>query len=257
MIKSGGNIIVVTTGEYVCSVKGNVSKIRNGTHSPVMYEIFEFYIAYANQLGQKYWEEFFTNASKGFFGNKMYKIIDNRILSAKLGTNNIKTFDLMPASREMFGFHYEKCKEFITNTSGAASKDDVVLHSGINKFEVEPWSGSIQPQRQIAMINIFVEEKAKEHNLSEDTKAELKENLISKIFSGELSTEIKKVGHTIAEIEGLYFWNGRYEIYTKDIKRTESKKKPAPPEEQEDEFFFKCSSRISNSLKRRNANCFI
>lgn len=258
MIKSGGNIIIVPSkdSEYVCSVNGKASKIRNGTNSPVIFDIFEYYSAYAKGIGETYWEELFTNASKNNFPSKIYKITDNRILIAKMGTNNIQQFDLLPPTRDNFPYFYEKCKEFITNTSGSASKDDVLIETTISMYDAEPWSGSIPPQRQVAMVDIFVNEKAIEHGLSDETKAELKENLISKIFTGELGSKIKKYGHTISEIEGLLFQGGKYWLPTEEPKNISNIKKKTTTTVQEDEpeqFIFKCSRSISNSLKNRSA----
>lgn len=255
MVKGGGNIIIVGTknSEYVCDVNGKASKIRNGTNSPVVSDIFEYYSGYAKSIGETYWEDLFTNASKNFFPNKMYKIIDNRMLTAKLSAS-VQQFDLMPPNRESFPLFYEKCKEFFTNTSGVASKDDVFLEIQASKYDYEPWSGSIPPQRQVAMIDIFVNEKAIEHSLSDETKIELKENLIGKIFTGELGPRIQKCGYAIVNIEGLSFNNGKYWLPT-DPPRTgvTNKKKTSTTlhEEEPERFVFKCSKNISNSLKER------
>lgn len=227
MIKSGGNIVVVATkdSEYVCSVNGKASKIRNGTNSPVVFDIFEYYAGYAKSMGEVYWDELFTNASRNNFPSKIYKITDNRILIAKLSNTNIQQFDLLPPTRENFPYYYEKCKDFITNTSGSASKDDIFIETSVSMHDAEPWSGSIPPQRQVAMIDIFVNEKAKEHGLSDETKIELKENLISKIFAGELGSRIKKYGYTITNIDGLLFQNGKYWLPTEGPRTISNSKK--------------------------------
>lgn len=262
MIKSGGNIVVVGTKntEYVCDVNGKASKIRNGTNSPVIFDIFEYYAGYARGIGETYWDELFTNASKNNFPSKIYKVSDKTVLTAKMGQNNIQHFNLLPPSRDHLPFFYEKCKEFITNTSGSASKDDVYLEVNATKYDAEPWSGSIPPQRQVAMIDIFVNEKAREYNLSDEIRSELKENLISKIFGGELGHRIQKYGHTITSIDGLVFQNGQYWLPTEAPKALPNGKKKTTTTHQEDEpeqFVFKCSKNISNSLKERAKKGFI
>lgn len=255
MIKSGGNIVIVGTKntEYVCDVNGKASKIRNGINSAVIYDIFEYYAGYGRSIGETYWDELFTNASKGNFPSKIYKVTDNSVLSAKSGSN-LQHFNLIPPSRDQLSLYYEKCKEFITNTSGVASKDDVCVDVSVSKYEPEPWTGSIPPQRQVAMVDIFVNEKAREHGLSERTKSELKENIIYKIFSGELGPKIQKYGHTITSIDGLVFQNGQYWLPTdppRVVNYNKKKTTTTAHDEENEQFVFKCSKNMSNSLKSR------
>lgn len=257
MMKSSGNIVVVTkkTNEYVCDVNGKASKVRTGTHSPVVFSIFEYYAGYGRSIGENYWYELFTNASKGTFPSKIYKVIDSSILVAKINTSNVQQFQLTPPQRENIPYYYEKCKEFISNTSGAASKDDVYSEVNSSRYEPEPWTGSIPPSRQVAMIDIFVNRKSREFFLSDEKREELKESLIGKIFLGELKSKIIKTGHTIDHIEGLYFQPGNFFIQTEPVRVSNLTKKKCVTsyheEEEVDEFIFKCSKNISASLKNR------
>lgn len=216
MIKAGGNIIIVAsnTDGNICDVDGKVSRIRNGTYSPTVNDIFSYYASYAKSLGETNWETLFTNASKNVFPSKIYKMNENRFLTAKITQSNTQQFDCLPPTYDSIAFYYEKCKDFITNTSGAISKDDVIVEIGFEKKELEYLSGAIPPARRIAMIKIFVAEKAKLFNLSKEVELQLKEDLIGKVYIGELDEKIKKIGHTIHEIEGLVFQNGFYFIPT-------------------------------------------
>lgn len=258
LIKKGGNIVIISSNvsECICTVDGKASKIRNGNNSPIKHQIFDAYSQYAKQNGETYWADLFMNASKGVFSNRMYKFNDGISLTAKIG-NIIHKCDVIPPTNEKFHEYYLKCKEFITNTSGAAIiADDVFITLPQSKVEFEPWSGSIQPNRQIAMINIFCDEAAKSYSLSEEIKNELKENLISKIFSGELNDQIVKEGHTIKHINGLFFQNGQFFIQTQPPKLQNKiiKKSPSTTsncEENKEKFIFKCSNRISTSIKNR------
>lgn len=257
MKSNGGGYIVVVGAkntEYVCDVNGKASKIRSGTNSPVMFAIFEYYAAYARSIGETYWDELFTNASKNNFPSKIYKVVNNNTLTAKISSNNFNYFNLIPSSREELPYFYEKCKEFITNNSGSACKDDIYIEVESSKYEPEPWSGSIPPQRQVAMIDIFVNEKSREFNLSDKVTEELKESLITKLFIGELGNKIQKYGHTIIGIEGLVFQNGKFWLPTDLPKTNFNSKKKVPTTCQEEEvstFVFKCSKNISASLKHR------
>jgi len=255
-IKKGGNIVIISSkaNEYVCAVDGKASKIRNGNNSPIKHPIFDLYSQYAKQNGETYWSDLFMNASKGVFSNRMYKFNDGISLTAKIG-NIINKCDVIPPNNEKFHEYYLKVKEFISNTSGAAiTADDVFIPLPPNKIESEPWSGSIQPYRQIAMIDIFCSDVAILYSLSDDVKKELKENLISKIFGGELNDQIHKEGHTIKYIDGLYFQNGQFFIQTQPPKTHLKQKKKTNStivEEHEESFVFKCSKGISNSIKNR------
>lgn len=255
MIKSGGTIVIVgTNDEYVCDVNGKASKIRNGTNSPVLYNIFEYYAIYARDVNETYWYDLFTNASKGNFPSKMYKMDEGNVLTAKLSAHNIQYFSLTPPTREHLAMFYEKCKDFISNTSGVACKDDVYTEVSTAKYAPELWSGSIPPQRQVTMVDMFVNSKAKEFFFTDATKAELKESLICKIFSGELGGRIKKNGHTIESIDGLYFKQGAYWIATdnpKFITKTVKNTTTTTQNNEEEEFVFRCSKNMSTSLKNR------
>lgn len=257
-IKKGGNIVIISSkaSEYVCAVDGKASKIRNGNNSPIKHPIFDLYSQYAKQGGEIYWSDLFMNASKGVFSNRMYKFNDGISLTAKIG-NTIHRCDVIPPNNEKFHEYYLKVKEFISTTSGAAiAADDVFIPLPLNKIEAEPWSGSIQPYRQIAMVDIFCNECALKYHLSDETKIELKENLISKIFCCELSDQIHKEGHTIKYIDGLFFQDGKFFIQTQPPKsHLKAKKKTTTTvvEEAEESFIFKCSKGISNSVKNRAA----
>lgn len=255
-IKKGGSIVIVSSkaNEYICAVDGKASKIRNGNNSPIKHAIFDYYSQFARSSGDTYWADLFMNASKGVFSNRMYKFTDGITLTAKIG-NVIHRCEVIPPSNEKFQEYYFRCKEFITSTSGAAiTADDIFLPLPSDKIEPEPWSGSIQPYRQIAMIEIFCSECATKYSLSETVKNELKENLISKIFCGDIDGQIHKEGHFIKYIDGLSFQNGTFYIQTQQNKTQAKQRKRSTVtvvEEVEESYVFKCSKGISNSIKNR------
>jgi hypothetical protein len=261
--KRGSIVIISSQNEYVGVVNGKASKIRNGNTSPIKYPIFDFYSQFARQNQESYWADLFMNASKGVFSNKMYKFNESTsLLTAKIGSV-IHKCDMIPPSNDKFIEYYNKCKDFISSTSGAAitTADDFFLALPANKIENEPWTGSIPPYRQIAMIDIFCDDVSIKFSLSENTKKELKENLISKLFSGELNGEnIHKVGHLIQYIDGLYFKDGKFSIQT-NIPKTKNKRLKEQNttycEEKVENYIFKCSKNISNSLKNRSLSAGI
>lgn len=253
------NIVILSNRNdaQMCVVNGKASKIRNGSTSPIKYTIFTPYAMYAQQRGENDWYELFNNASRGSF-SKGYKFNDGKHLSIKTSTG-IQRFDVIFPTEQYFIQYYEACKEFISRTSGIFSTiDDQTEFVPLPdcKKKDKGWSGTITAPRQIAMITAFVNEVAIVYHFSEEKRVELLENLIGKIFIGDLTgDQIYCENFNITKIDGLTFYEGNFSIIDKPIKQNQKSKKKTIVTSQEENnvehCIFKCSKNLSQSLKRR------
>lgn len=243
----------------VYAVNGKASKIRNGNTSPIKYTIFSFYSQIAHQLGETDWEELFNNFSRGSF-NKGFKFLDENTISVKTATG-IQKMNVIPPSQELIQQYYVACKDFIKKTSGIFnSLDDDFDFAKVPQMKKEDisWSGTIPASRQVAMITAFVNEASLHYRLSESKKEELIENILGKIFIGELSgSEIYCENFNVMRIDGLTFSEGNFHITSKPTKQVQKSKKRTttttcsleqPIDQQK---VFTCSRNLSQSLRRR------
>lgn len=257
MINSNIVILSNRNDAYMCSVNGKASKIRNGSTSPIKYTIFTQYAMYAQHKNENDWYELFNNASRGNF-SKGYKFTDGKHLSIKT-SSGIQKFDVIFPSEQYFIQYYEGCKEFISRTSGIFSTmDDKTEFVPLpeSKKKDKGWSGTIPAARQVVMITAFVNEAASFYHFSEDKRQELLENLIGRIFIGDLTgNEIHCENFNITRIDGLSFYEGNFNIVDKPFKNLQKSKKKTistiQDESNVEHCIFKCSKNLSQSLKRR------
>lgn len=256
---SGDSSIVIISSKndsMVCSVNGKASKIRNNNTSPVKYTIFLIFSQYATHKNEQYWSDLFMNAAKGSFP-KGYKFNDGENLSIKVG-NSIHKFNVLYPDINYIDHFYEGCKAFITQFTGITGniEEDVVFIPLTEKRkDLSTWSGTIPASNQVYLVNIFVNEMAVLHNLSDEKRDELRENLVAKIFIGDLtSDEISRENYKISSIRGLTFDGlGNFFISTTPACLISKPKKTTTTtcEEKTDErYVFKCSKGLSVVLKR-------
>uniref|UniRef100_A0A6C0BD95 Uncharacterized protein n=1 Tax=viral metagenome TaxID=1070528 RepID=A0A6C0BD95_9ZZZZ len=252
---SSGNIVVIydRSNPQICTVDGKTLKIRNGSTTPVKHMIFHFYSQYATFLNDLYWRDLFENASHDSF-RKGYKF-NGTVLSIKI-KNTIKSINVTPSNindKREFHLKYEEVKKFLSETSGISCHVDdnsVFVQLPPEKFESKGWSGTTPAKYQIAMINAFVDDVSKNYNFTDIKTKELKENITSMVYSGEItSAEIHCENFNITSIDGLYLGEGNFKIQEKPFKPSFMKKKrttvgTTQPQNNE-KHVFKCSKNLS------------
>lgn len=260
MISSADCSIMIVSGKSdssMCSVNGKASKIRNNSTSPIKHIIFSVYSQYATHKGETYWSDLFSNASRGSF-QKGYKFTDGQTLCIKTNAG-IQRYSVQYSDIQYIDYFYEGLKTFITNNSGVLSSDtDENVFSVLPKVQVEEytWSGQIPASNQVVMINAFANDMAEEHFLSNDKREELRQSLIGKIFTGDLSGSdiLRNGGYKISSIQGLTFDNlGDFFFTPKMFKQSTIKSKKSTVTTVDDEenrrHVFTCSKGLSVSLK--------
>lgn len=262
---STGSILVVSNKKdgQVCMVDGKASKIRNGSTSPIKYQIFARFSQYAAYRGEVYWKDIFDNASHDSF-KKGYKF-DGTILSIKF-KNSIKRLNMSLVNQnDINEFHnlYELTKNFITETSGASCHIDdnsVFVQLPQEKTRDKGWSGNIPAKYQIPMINHYVNEMTDRFQLNPAKSAELKECLIAMIYSGDIiSSEIHCENSTILAIDRVQFSHGNFTIIENQYRPNFTKKRKNVVQtnqldncemlSQNTKYVFRCSKNLSAAGK--------
>ena len=253
---NSGNIVVLSDKKdaQVCTIDGKASRIRNGSTTPVKFVIFSWYSQYATYLGEPYWKEIFENASHDSF-RKGYKF-DGSILSIKI-KNSIRRHNVLPLNpqnQQDFHLAYESTKQFMTETSGVSCHVDdnsVFVSNPSAKLEEKGWTGTTPAKYQIAMIIGFVNTMTSFYKLSEAKSRELKESIISMVYSGDItSEEIKCENFTISSIDCIQFIEGNFRIIEKPFKMPVPRKKRITSSSNNEivdknKYVFKCSKNLS------------
>lgn len=261
MISSADCSIMIISSKNdssMCSVNGKASKIRNNSTSPIKHIIFNIYSQYATYKGEEYWSDLFANASRGSF-QKGYKFTDGQHLTIKI-RGVIQKIHIAFNDIQYIDGYYEALKAFITTNSGIIGDNkDENIFSSLPQIQNEEfsWTGQIPAANQVFMINMFSYEMGEEHFLSEEKTEELRQNLIGKIFSGDLvGTEISRTnGYKISSIQGLSFDDkGEFYFEPKPIKIMNIKPKKSTVtsqdvEEKPKKRIFSCSKGLSVALK--------
>lgn len=233
---------------------GKVSKIRNGSTSPIKYTIFSWFSQYSLSIGDNYWKDIFENASRGSF-SKGYKF-NGTSLSIKV-KNSIKRINILLSNEpnmDEFVQLFENCKKFMVETSGIISTevDDFFIFS-YNEIveENKGWSGNISARTQIVIINEFVNRMRNQYNLNSEKASNLKNSILMRIYTNTLnSNEISLENFKINYIEGLSFYideknnEGNFHFLEKSTKNSKRKNQVEEiiPEEK---HVFKCSKNLS------------
>ncbi len=261
MISSSDSSIVIVSSKSdssMCSVNGKASKIRNNSTSPIKHVLFNVYSQYATYKNEEYWSDLFANASRGSF-QKGYKFTDGQILCIKTGTGMHK-FNVAFNDIQYIDYFYEGLKNFIITHSGNVACENTenvfstIPHTAVEEYS---WSGQIPASVQVVMINAFTNEMAELHYLNEEKREELRQTIIGKVFTGDLSgSEIRREnGYKISSIQGLLFDDlGNYIFTPKQYKQITYKPKKSTistecEENIDDQYVFSCSKGLSVSLK--------
>lgn len=217
-----GNIIVFSKKSndgQMALKEGKASKIRNGSTSPIKYEIFQYFSKYAENIGELTWKDVFENASHDSF-KKGYRF-NGITLSIQLKNKVFRRHDVVINQNDPNGFinAYNECKEFITETSGCISQsdeNDTLIFDEKQVTEVKGWSGNIPPKYQISMIRAFTKECSIYWKLSDKKLEELNENIIGMLYCGDITpSDITCENYKIKAIQGLTFSVGEFYIVTK------------------------------------------